>query len=233
MLLEVTMLNLDNDRDFPYYNGIPKMSKIGWAVLLICIPISYFANAFISDYTNEIVGSIFFMLILLIPLLYFSKWNYSLIFQKPTKDELILAVLMFLAFTAYSFIFSSLLSAYGIPDIGNSDANVITIISLVFSMMAEELFKFIPLMFLLRVFFKYTSNRRLSIISSSIITLIFFGLIHLEPAVSILSVLLIQGAGSIFHLYVYLKTKNLFASYISHLMTDSIILILVLLGYLA
>jgi hypothetical protein len=227
------MLNLDNDRDFPYYNGIPKMSKIGWLVLLICIPISYNANSYISAYTNDIVGSIFFMLILLIPLLYFSKWDYSLIFQKPTKNELILAVLMFLAFTAYSFIFSNLLSAYGIPDIGNPDANVITIISLIFSMMAEELFKFIPLMFLLRVFFKYTSNRRLSVISSSIITLIFFGLMHLEPSVSIVSVLLIQGAGSIFHLYVYLRTKNLFASYISHLMTDSIILILTFLGYLA
>jgi hypothetical protein len=227
------MLNLDNDRDFPYYNGIPEMSKIGWAVLLICIPISYLAYCYISVYTNEIVGSIFYMLIMLVPLLYFSKWNYSLIFQKPTRDELILAVLMFLAFFIYSSIFTGLLGAFGIPDIGRSDANVISIISLIFSMMAEELFKFIPLMFLLRVFFKYTSNRRLSIISSSIITLIFFGLMHLEPTTSIVSALLIQGLGSIFHLYVYLRTKNLFASYISHLMTDSIVMILVLFGVLA
>lgn len=227
------MLNLDNDRDFPYYNGIPEMSKIGWVVLLICIPISYLAYCYISVYTNEIVGSIFYMLIMLVPLLYFSKWNYSLIFQKPTRDELILAVLMFLAFFIYSSIFTGLLGAFGIPDIGRSDANVISIISLIFSMMAEELFKFIPLMFLLRVFFKYTSNRRLSIISSSIITLIFFGLMHLESTVSIVSVLLIQGAGSIFHLYVYLRTKNLFASYISHLMTDSIVMILILFGVLA
>ncbi|WP_296878640.1 type II CAAX prenyl endopeptidase Rce1 family protein [uncultured Methanobrevibacter sp.] len=224
------MLNLDNDRDFPYYNEIPRMSKIGWLVLLICIPVSYFASGFISGLSNDVIGSIFFLLILLVPLLYFSNWDYSLFFQKPTRNEFILAVSMALAYFAYSTVFTILLNANGIPDVTKADANVVALISLVFSMMAEELIKFIPLMFLLRVFFKYTSNRRLSIMASSVITLIFFGLIHLEPTVSIISVLVVQGAGSIFHLYVYLKTKNLFVSYLSHLMTDASVLILIMFG---
>lgn len=224
------MLNLDNDRDFPYYNEIPRMSKIGWLVLLICIPVSYFASGFISGLSNDVIGSIFFLLILLVPLLYFSNWDYSLFFQKPTRNEFILAILMALAYFAYSTVFTILLNANGIPDVTKADANVVALISLVFSMMAEELIKFIPLMFLLRVFFKYTSNRRLSIMASSVITLIFFGLIHLEPTVSIISVLVVQGAGSIFHLYVYLKTKNLFVSYLSHLMTDASVLILIMFG---
>ena len=167
---------------------------------------------------------------MLIPLLYFSDWDYSLFFRKPTKDELILAVVMFLAFFIYSFIMSNLLDASGLASIASGEENIISIISLVFSMMAEELMKFIPLMFLLRVFFKYTSNRRLSIMLSSAVTLVFFALIHLEPGVSLLSVLLIQGLGSIFHLYVYLKSKNLFASYLSHLMTDAFVLIMAMLG---
>ena len=192
------MLNLDNNRDFPYYNENPKMSKIGWLVLLICIPVAYYANGFVSVFSNEIIGSISFLLILLIPLLYFSNWDYSLFFQKPTKNEFILAVLMCLAYIVYSSILTNLLGTWGIPDVGNSNANIVTIVSLIFSMMAEELIKFIPLMFLLRVLF--------------------------------LSVLVIQGAGSIFHLYVYLKTKNLFASYLSHLMTDASVLILVMMG---
>ena len=224
------MLNLDNDRDFPYYNEIPRMSKIGWLVLLICIPVSYFASGFVSGLSNDVIGSIFFLLILLVPLLYFSNWDYSLFFQKPTRNEFILAVSMALAYFAYSTVFTILLNANGIPDVTKADANVVALISLVFSMMAEELIKFIPLMFLLRVFFKYTSNRRLSIMASSVITLIFFGLIHLEPTVSIISVLVVQGAGSIFHLYVYLKTKNLFVSYLSHLMTDASVLILIMFG---
>ena len=217
-------------RDFPFYNEIPKMSKIGWLVLLVSVPVALFSFRYVCFYTNEFAGSIVFLLIMLIPLLYFSDWDYSLFFRKPTKDELILAVVMFLAFFIYSLIMTPLLDASGLASTGSGDAEIISIISLVFSMMAEELMKFIPLMFLLRVLFKYTSNRRLSIMVSSAVTLVFFALIHLEPNVSLLSVLLIQGLGSLFHLYVYLKTKNLFASYLSHLMTDAIVLIMAMLG---
>ena len=59
-------------------------------------------------------------------------------FQKPTKNELILAVLMYLAYIVYSSIFTNLLGALGIPDVGNSNVNIVTIVSLIFSMMAEE-----------------------------------------------------------------------------------------------
>ena len=217
-------------RDFPFYNEIPKMSKIGWLVLLVSVPVALFSFRYVCFYTNEFAGSIVFLLIMLIPLLYFSDWDYSLFFRKPTKDELILAVVMFLAFFIYSLIMTYLLDASGLASTGSGDADIVPIISLVFSMMAEELMKFIPLMFLLRVLFKYTSNRRMSIAVSSAVTLVFFALIHLEPNVSLLSVLLIQGLGSLFHLYVYLKTKNLFASYLSHLMTDAFVLIMAMLG---
>lgn len=217
-------------RDFPFYNDNPKMSRIGWIILLISLPVALFSFRHVYFYTNEFVASIVFLLILLIPLLYFSDWDYSLFFRRPTKDEMILAVVMFLAFFIYSSIMTYLLDASGLASTGSGDAEIISIISLVFSMMAEELVKFIPLMFLLRVLFKYTSNRRMSIVVSSAITLVFFALIHLEPSVSLLSVLLIQGLGSLFHLYVYLKTKNLFASYLSHLMTDAFVLIMAMLG---
>ena len=217
-------------RDFPFYNEIPKMSKIGWLVLLVSVPVALFSFRYVCFYTNEFAGSIVFLLIMLIPLLYFSDWDYSLFFRRPTNDELILAVVMFLAFFIYSSIMTYLLDASGLASITSGDADIVPIISLVFSMMAEELMKFIPLMFLLRVLFKYTSNRRVSIVVSSAVTLVFFALIHLEPGVSLLSVLLIQGLGSLFHLYVYLKTKNLFASYLSHLMTDAIVLIMAMLG---
>lgn len=224
------MLSFDENRDFPFYDENPRMSKIGWLVLLVSVPVALFSFRYVCFYSNEFAASIVFLLILLIPLLYFSDWDYSLFFRKPTKDELILAVVMFLAFFIYSLIMTYLLDASGLASITSGDADIVPIISLVFSMMAEELMKFIPLMFLLRVLFKYTSNRRVSIVVSSAVTLVFFALIHLEPSVSLLSVLLIQGLGSLFHLYVYLKTKNLFASYLSHLMTDAFVLIMAMLG---
>ena len=138
-------------RDFPFYNEIPKMSKIGWLVLLVSVPVALFTFRYVCFYTNEFAGSIVFLLIMLIPLLYFSDWDYSLFFRKPTKDELILAVVMFLAFFIYSLIMTYLLDASGLASTGSGDADIVPIISLVFSMMAEELMKFIPLMFLLRV----------------------------------------------------------------------------------
>ena len=223
------MLNFDENRDFPFYNENPRMSKIGWFVLLISVVLSYCTYHYIS-FPNEILSSIVFLLIMLVPLLYFSNWDYSLFFKKPTGDELILAVLMFLAFFAYSLVMTNFLASSGMPNMDGSSEGIVNIVGLIFSMMAEELVKFIPLMFLLRVLFKYTSNRKLSIILSSAVTLVFFGLIHLEPGVSIISVLLIQGLGSIFHLYAYLKTKNLITSYIAHLMTDAIVLIISMLG---
>ena len=226
------MLNFDENRDFPFYNENPRMSKIGWFVLLISVVLSYCTYHYIS-FPNEILSSIVFLLIMLVPLLYFSNWDYSLFFKKPTGDELILAVLMFLAFFAYSLVMTNFLASTGIPNMDGSSEGIVNIVGLIFSMMAEELVKFIPLMFLLRVLFKYTSNRKLSIILSSAVTLVFFGLIHLEPGVSIISVLLIQGLGSIFHLYAYLKTKNLITSYIAHLMTDAIIMIITMLGIMA
>ena len=223
------MLNFDENRDFPFYNENPRMSKIGWLVLLISVVLSYCTYHYIS-FPNEILSSIVFLLIMLVPLLYFSNWDYSLFFKKPTGDELILAVLMFLAFFAYSFVMTNFLASSGMPNMDGSSEGIVNIVGLIFSMMAEELVKFIPLMFFLRVLFKYTSNRKLSIMLSSAVTLVFFGLIHLEPGVSIISVLLIQGLGSIFHLYAYLKTKNLITSYIAHLMTDAIVLIISMLG---
>jgi membrane protease YdiL (CAAX protease family) len=227
------MLNFDDSRDFPFYNENPRMSKIGWAVLLICVPVSLVAYQQVNSYANEIVAGIVFLLIMLVPLLYFSNWDYSLFFKRPSKDELILAVLMFLGFFAYSLIMTNLLAMSGIPNTGSGYEGIISIVSLIFSMMAEELVKFIPLMFLMRVLFKYTSNRKLSIVVSSAITLVIFGLIHLEPSVSVISVLLVQGLGSLFHLYAYLKTKNLLVSYISHLMTDAIILTMAFMGLFA
>jgi len=44
------------------------------------------------------------------------------------------------------------------------------------------------------------------------------------------SVLLMQGLGSIFEFYGYIKTKNVFISYITHLLTDVFIFALIVVG---
>ena len=51
-------------------------------------------------------------------------------------------------------------------------------------------------------------------------TMMVFGSIHEGAYGTLLQVLLIQGVGSIFDLYAYMKTKNVFVSYIAHLLFD-------------
>lgn len=226
-------LTFDETRDFPYYKDNPRLSKTAWAVLLLSVPIAFILYGIGGEF-SEFVGSILFCFGLLIPLLYFSKWDYSLIFKKPSKNEILLGILMFIGYMTYALIMTHILEHFGLAGTATPESMNITIeatVSLIFSMMGEELVKFIPLMFLLRVIFKFTGNRKLSIATSTIIVMIGFALIHLTPDNTLASVLLLQGLGTIFEMYGYLKTKNLFVPYISHFLTDAAISIVILLGF--
>lgn len=230
------MFSFDEDRDFPYYNGNPKISLIGWTVLLLSIPLSFFAEAIVeSALGSKILAALAFCLVMLIPLLYYSKWDYSLIFKKPTKSEIGLAVFMFACYMVYAIFMSTLLGNLGLAGADSSAQDMgidwARTIGLVFSMMAEELLKFIPLMMLMRLFFKAFGKRRLAFVLSSVIVMIAFGLIHYDGVYhSLASVLLLQGLGTVFELYGYYRTKNIFVPYISHLLTDFISFCLILLG---
>lgn len=228
----MSFLEFDGNKDFPYYNNNPKLSKTAWIVLLLSIPIGILLYVI---FPSIMLGSIVFCLSMLIPLLYFSNWNYSLFIQKPTKNEIILGVLMFGGYLIYSITVGTILDFITpTPEMPNEMLGITVegTVSLIFSMMGEELVKFIPLMFFMRLVYKYSNNRKLAIVVSAIIVLTGFGLMHYAPPYTTLtSVLLIQGAGSIFEVYGYLKTKNIIVSYISHLLTDAFVFITVLSGF--
>lgn len=226
-------LEFDETRDFPYYKHNPQISQENWIILLFSVPIAFIMYVFLSSFTSELIGSIFFMLIMLIPLLYVSNWDYKLFIRKPTRNEIILGILMFIGYMVYSILIDNFLVNFGLVNPNGAaplDINYISLISLIFSMMGEELIKFIPLMFFLRLFYKFTEKRNLSFALSSIIIMIGFGLLHYDFSSPVIGVLLLQGLGTSFELYGYFKTKNLFVSYLSHILTDATIFILILSG---
>ena len=96
--------------------------------------------------------------------------------------------------------------------------------------MGEELIKLIPFLLFLRIFYKYSNNRKLSIVAAMLLVMVFFAMLHLMDLKSLPSVLLMQGLGSIFEFYGYIKTKNVFISYITHLLTDVFIFALIVVG---
>lgn len=226
-------MKFDETRDFPYYKHNPRLSKKAWVTLILLFPIALSVYDFIPT-NSEIISSMAFCLVLLIPILYFSNWDYTLLFKKLERNEIILAVLMFAGYMVYSLIVGTALDAANLSGTGLDQALVINLestVALIFSIMAEELIKFIPLMFFLRLFYKYTNNRNLSIAISSTIIMIGFGLLHYEPPYStLISVLALQGFGTIFELYGYIRTKNVLVPYISHLLTDAVVFILIMLG---
>lgn len=229
-------LEFDESRDFPFYRHNPRISSGGWLLLILSVPVALLVYALVG-FESEIIASVLFCLVMLIPLLYFSKWDYSLMFRKPTKNEIILAILMFAGYMIYALCLGSVLDMVGLGGVEASSAEEVGVtiqstVGLLFSMMAEELLKFIPLMFLMRMVYKFTDNLKISVAVSTALVLLGFGLLHYAPPTNtIVSVLLLQGLGSLFEMYGYLKTKNLFVPYISHLLTDAVMFIIILVGF--
>jgi len=226
ILKEIITKNYTN-KDFPFYKNNPRISKKGWIILFISIFIGFIVSDLFYGF-SQIIGSFLMLIVMIIPLLYYSKWDYSILMEKPNKDEIKLAILMFIFYLVYAAVMSFILGSLNLigPDGGPADL-VMTwdlYASLIFAMMSEELIKFIPLMFFMKLFYKYSENKKVSFILSSLIVLVGFGILHFSDSVTIYSVLLLQGLGSIFELYGYFKTKNLFVPYLSHLLTDGFLM---------
>ena len=218
----------NKDLDFPVYKKNPHIPKSGWIVLLIAMIVGYFMQGL---FDNEMLGGILFCFIILIPLLYYLKWDIKAIFQKPKAKEVALAVALFAGYIIYSIVMGSVLEFFSLNGSEILDASTLTLANvppLVFSLMGEEFLKLIPFLFFLRLFYKYTDNRKGSVIASMLVVMVFFGLLHLMDLQSLPSVLLMQGFGSIFEFYGYIKTKNVFISYITHLCTDVFLFLLII-----
>lgn len=60
--------------------------------------------------------------------------------------------------------------------------------------------------------------------------MLMFASVHAFNYVMLIYALFIQGFGSIFEFYGYIKTKNILVPFLCHLLTDEFIILLVLLG---
>ena len=218
----------DEGYDFPFYNKIPYIPKWGWIVLFLTLVIGILLT--ISD---EIYITILGCIVLIVPVLYFLKWDYKAILRMPSPKEFGLAVALFAGYLIYGIAMGVLLEQVGIVSPGLIEEGSVTVMSTfssIFSIMGEEFLKFIPLMFFLRVAYKFSNNRKLSVVISVALVMIMFAAMHAYTPVMFVYALFIQGFGSIFEFFGYIKTKNIMIPYISHLLTDVFIFIFFLLG---
>lgn len=220
----------NKDYDFPFYRKNPYVPKIGWVVLFFAMVFGFFAQII----PPEMLGAFIFCVVLLVPVLYYLNWDIKAIIRKPAGKEVVMAVLLFVGYIVYTILATEVLDVFGLvgSDIITEDMiDIYSIFSLVFSMMGEELLKFIPFVFFMRIIFKYTDNRKLAVILSMLIVMVFFAFLHVVDLHSVVSCLVMQGFGSIFEFFGYIKTKNIVVSYITHLCTDVFIFIAIIMGW--
>lgn len=222
----------EKELDFPFYNSEPFLSKGKWALLILSI-VLFIAIIFVPINISETLVSILLFLVTFLPLAYACKGKLHLFFRKVRLTDIKTILLCLVAYYVYTFIISQLLTLVGIVPQPNavlsSDMNLIFWISILIQLMGEELFKIILMLTVMHGLYLLTENRKLSLVCGVLVSILAFGLIHYNVYGVLAQVILIIGLGSIFEMYTYLKTKNVFVSYLLHVLTDSIVFILTML----
>lgn len=210
--------------DIPFYNGIPELSASGWILWFVCFVIFILINR-IDLPVHPYVGGIIPAVVIAIPIFYVLRGNYSLLFKRITKKDVpLIIVFTFIGFV-YSFAALAVLGITGIIPMAKIGFNFEGFIStagwLAIPLFGEELFKISALIFSMFVLYRFSHNRKAVLVISIIITCILFGVMH-ERQHGLLRALLIQGVACVFDMLLYLNSKNILVTYISHLLFDFI-----------
>lgn len=218
----------DEGYDFPFYNKNPYIPKWGWVVLFV----AFIAGTLLAVISRKLPLIILGCIVFIVPVLYFLKWDYKAIFRMPSRKDLVLIVALFVGYIIYGIVMDMILKQFGIVSpgtMGSEPVTIMTLVTSIFSLLGEEFLKFIPFIFFLRVIYKFSNNRKLSVIISVAIIMAMFACFHAYNPTMLIFALFIQGFGSIFEFYGYIKTKNIVVPYLTHLLTDEIIFIIALL----
>ena len=207
----------NEDSDFPFYNNNPHIPKWGWIVLFFAM-----IMGLILSISSNLIVLILACAVIIVPVLYFLKWDYTAIFKKLSAKDVALALALFAGYIVYAIAMDFVLGNFGIVggDLIGPNPTWMDVPPLFFSLMVEEFLKFIPFMFFLRVAFKFSNNRKLSVIVSMALVMLFFASLHAYNLNMLVYAIFIQGLGSIFEFIGYIKTKNILVSYITHMATD-------------
>lgn len=219
--------------DFPFYNGIPKLSKLDWIILAIgpiLTLMTIFGTIYVIPGMENILTDqftpIWFCLITLLPVTYVCRGKLQIFFRIPKLGDIKIILVCFILNSVYTLGVAALLDSIGFKLSNNTATiahsifttnNIFVIIQLI----GEELFKVSLLLCIMALIFHFSNNRKLSVVISTLVVMLVFGLMHL-PAYNwnFIQSLILIGLSTIFDLFPYLKTKNVTNSYIVHLMID-------------
>lgn len=217
--------------DLPFYNGVPEIPAWSWIILLAGVIAHIMLIMHIPVELNYNIFPIALMLSTTLPILIVARGNYGYFFKKISMGDVKYIILTVILSFIYSIVFGAIFyMAEGVPQsmlqLMGYEISISYIIEIILplfiQLMGEELFKVIMILIMMLILYKFSKNRKASLAVSVFVALVLFGLMHAGEYGSFLRVIVVQGIGSIFDVLLYLKTKNVFASYLSHLLFDII-----------
>ena len=224
----------DKNGDFPFYknqnflhekSGLILLGSILLFVFLIFGPIKFY------DFQEQVILTF----ITLIPLLYALKGNFGLLFRKLEPGNLRTILLSSAGYFIYVIIITiicmALESVLGFniinsPHVATESLELIPLLFQFIQIIGEELFRVILFLIVLAISYKYTNNRKKSIVIGALVALLGFGLMHLNSYPNIMYCIIMMGLGTFFEMYPYLKTKNVLLSIIVHFIINILITII-------
>lgn len=213
--------------DFPLYND--ETLGLWQPLLLIASSLGVLLSlSLLPD--SRIITTVALFLGTLVPYLIVARGDIGTIIKKPRLGDIPLVIAMLVLTIAYSFGMALLLMKLGIeiqPNAVVDETRDATFFAfMLFQLFGEEMIKLNLFLGALVLVFRRTGDRKKSIVVAIVITLFIFGIAHLRAYNgSLAQVLLIQGVGSIFDLFLYLRTKNIMTSYVMHVLQDFMFLV--------
>lgn len=210
------------DYDIPFYRGNPKLNSKQLTALILSA-VLVFAISFLD--VAQILKAVLFLIIPTSAVYYALDGNMSLIFRMPERKDILYIFIFLIIFFILSIMANAFLNAVAIPIPRHTPLDssaVITVIAVMIQLVGEELYKFILLV--LPIIFLYRRiGRRASIIIAIIFSQLVFSLSHVHAySFNIPYVLIAIGVPSTVFPLLYLKTKNITVTYITHLIWDFI-----------
>ena len=209
--------------DLPIYNDA---SLAIWqpVVLILCALLAVATPRLVTD--DRIIKSLIMLLGTLVPFLVISRGNIGSIIRRPRLGDIPLVVVTLILTIVFSLCMGYLLMVVlGVQMQANAVYDEVKgeffYQALLIQLFGEEMFKVDVLLGAMALAFRRTGNRKTSLMVAILVTMFLFGIVHITAYKgSILQILFIQGLGSIFCLFCFLRTKNVLTSYAMHVLLD-------------
>ncbi len=226
-----------NVKSTPMYKfWIQFLFSLAWTLLFTSFHISeQLLSPFLGKDTilyNTTVGIAFTLPQLALFYLLF-KSHIFIYFKKLTKKQVSLSIkvgcISLALASLIGLFFINILNINLSPNAGLTDFSFNDTFTLLFSLLGEEILFFSTFFLVLSFFAKQSTVKHyVSFAISGLLACLIFGLAHLWTYdFNIIQCLIVIGLPSMMHVVLYVKTKNIFATYTSHIVYDAIVVLMV------